>query len=306
VIYSNYKSFFIVKKQIITSDRLILVTRSFFSVVQYFLPKLVFGKKLHWVLDIDLESNGNGFFSRMSRKLSLSFCDAIVFQDSYQKSCFLKTVDSDRFEGKTFINTPGINIPAVINNSKYSQDKRKVRLISVANLSKRKNQLLIAEVASILKFKYNLGVEVLFFGKVLDYDYVNDITSALNSSNLNFSECFKGWSSSPFENLPDNSIFLLTSTGEGVSNSLQEAMLRGIIVFASKVGGAVDVVRDCETGFIVDSFDAEVWAEKIHSMFVCRDLSFISKISQSAASYSLESFTVESWVRKYLEIFEKV
>jgi sugar transferase (PEP-CTERM/EpsH1 system associated) len=51
-------------------------------------------------------------------------------------------------------------------------------------------------------------------------------------------------------------IFALPSLSEGISNTVLEAMASGLPVVATRVGGNIELVRDKETGFLVEPEDA--------------------------------------------------
>jgi glycosyltransferase involved in cell wall biosynthesis len=61
-------------------------------------------------------------------------------------------------------------------------------------------------------------------------------------------------------------VCVLSSKAEGFSNSILEYMAAGRPVVATDVGGAREVIREGETGYIVPSGDDELMAERIVSL----------------------------------------
>lgn len=63
--------------------------------------------------------------------------------------------------------------------------------------------------------------------------------------------------------LAESDIFLLSSVEEALSVALMEAMASGLPAVATKVGGVPELVRDGESGYLVQPGDAEAMAEKL-------------------------------------------
>jgi glycosyltransferase involved in cell wall biosynthesis len=58
-------------------------------------------------------------------------------------------------------------------------------------------------------------------------------------------------------------LFCLTSVREGFSNALYESLACGLPVIASRVGGAAELVRDGEDGYLVPFFDADAFVAAV-------------------------------------------
>lgn len=63
--------------------------------------------------------------------------------------------------------------------------------------------------------------------------------------------------------LADSDIFLLSSVEEALSVALMEAFASGLPAVATKVGGVSEIVKDGESGYLVESGDPEAMAEKL-------------------------------------------
>ena len=61
-------------------------------------------------------------------------------------------------------------------------------------------------------------------------------------------------------------VFLLTSFGEGLPNVVLEAQSAGLPVVATNAGGVVEAVQPGVTGWIVDSPNAELLAERVTAL----------------------------------------
>jgi glycosyltransferase involved in cell wall biosynthesis len=61
-------------------------------------------------------------------------------------------------------------------------------------------------------------------------------------------------------------VFLLTSFSEGTAMTLLEAMAAGLPVVATRVGGNPEIVRDGETGYIIESGDTDSLVDRLNRL----------------------------------------
>jgi glycosyltransferase involved in cell wall biosynthesis len=67
-------------------------------------------------------------------------------------------------------------------------------------------------------------------------------------------------------------VFVLPSLGEGISNTILEAMASGLPIVATRVGGNVELVEEGATGALVRPSDPEAVADALESYFVNPEL----------------------------------
>lgn len=180
---------------------------------------------------------------------------------------------------------PGVGIKlsnSNINNIQYSMDNSKKAayiysitrkrinpdtkvLVSIGELSKRKNHLLLVEMMAELadldiiciiggsggeeinlrKKIHELNLEK----KVFLIGYVNDVQTLLFAS-----DCF-----------------VLTSFQEGLPVVVMEAMAAGLPVIAGRIRGVTDLIEHAKGGYLVHSFEPEDFAVKVRRMFTEKD-----------------------------------
>jgi len=108
---------------------------------------------------------------------------------------------------------------------------------------------------------------------------------------------FTGWV--PRNELPNfyNQLMLLVfpSNSEGVPGVVQEAMACGTPVLATSVGGIPDLIKDGETGFIMEDNSLESIAKNVIRALEHPDL---EKIAKSARKFIEDEYTYEHMVRK--------
>ncbi|MCG8341544.1 MAG: glycosyltransferase [Chlorobiales bacterium] len=83
---------------------------------------------------------------------------------------------------------------------------------------------------------------------------------------------FPGFLQNPYPYLAASDVFAMTSTNEGISNALLEAMYLGNAPISTRAGGSEEVITDEENGLLVDYGDEERLAEIIGRLYVDRQL----------------------------------
>ncbi|MGD9494243.1 MAG: glycosyltransferase family 4 protein, partial [Bacteroidales bacterium] len=91
---------------------------------------------------------------------------------------------------------------------------------------------------------------------------------------------------------------LPTTHGEGMPTSVLEAMAFGLPVITRPVGGLVDFFENDKMGYMIESLNAEEYAEKIEILIT--NVEKARQISSNNAKYAREHF-MASTVAKHLE-----
>lgn len=97
-------------------------------------------------------------------------------------------------------------------------------------------------------------------------------------------------------------IFVLHSYHEGLGIVLQEAAAMGRPVIATRAGGTVDVVRDGETGLLVEPGDELALAQAICELAADNDLR--RQMGQAGRVFAREYFEVDEIAAQFLEVLE--
>jgi len=98
-------------------------------------------------------------------------------------------------------------------------------------------------------------------------------------------------------------MYLLLSGLEGLGQSIIEAMLMKKPVIASNIGGIPEIVKDGETGFLVNLGDSEQIVHLINDLLSKPDL--VKKITTKAEENVKMNYSWEFLAKKFLDILEK-
>ena len=99
-------------------------------------------------------------------------------------------------------------------------------------------------------------------------------------------------------------IFVLPSLGEGISNTILEAMATGLPVIATRVGGNVELVHEGETGYLIPAADPEAMVQALLPYVLNSDLRY--KHGQAARAIIDRQFSMSAMVQGYLAVYDRV
>jgi len=114
----------------------------------------------------------------------------------------------------------------------------------------------------------------------------------------------RGWI--PHDNLSnalnDLKLLVIPSNTEGLPNMMLEALACGTPVLATPVGGIPDVIRDNETGFIMESNTPECIVDNV---FRALRSPYLERVSENGKYFVEEKFTFEKTVEKWRKILDE-
>lgn len=99
-------------------------------------------------------------------------------------------------------------------------------------------------------------------------------------------------------------LFVLPSLGEGISNTILEAMSCGLPVIATDVGGNPELVQNEITGTLVPVSDPEFLAQTLLKYFINNDL--LEDHAANSRNRIVSQFSMSAMVQSYLNVYEKV
>ena len=228
---------------------------------------------------------------RKRRQKTILSCERIGFDARLPRDYFCKTYHYD--EKKSFFVYNGIDL----RDCPKIEECEKLRIICVATLNDRKNQMGLLNAVGMLSLEEQKKVEIILVGDGPARGALEDKSSQLVAKVI-----FAGTMKEPqyYELMIKSNCFCLYSKEEGLPIAVIEGMRAGLPIIGSRVGGIPEEIKDGESGFVVDLDDKQL-AGKIQWM-----IEHLGKLQEmGAASYQLylDRFTTDAMVKKYVELY---
>ncbi|MCH5299784.1 MAG: glycosyltransferase family 4 protein [Ruminococcus sp.] len=133
-------------------------------------------------------------------------------------------------------------------------------VLSVGELTKRKNQQVIINALGLIKDK-NIHYVICGKGILLD-----KLTKLAKENNIDNNVHFIGYRKDVVDICSQSDLFVLPSLHEGLSVASLEAMYCGLPVVISNIRGVGDYLENGKTGYICDVDDVKAFANAIQSL----------------------------------------
>jgi glycosyltransferase involved in cell wall biosynthesis len=96
-------------------------------------------------------------------------------------------------------------------------------------------------------------------------------------------------------------VFVLSSSSEGLSNTIQEAMATGLPVVATRVGGADELIDQSRTGLLVPPGSPDALADAI--TLLARDREARQRMGEEARRRAENAFGLDRMIRDYESLY---
>ncbi|MFH1413980.1 MAG: glycosyltransferase [Candidatus Omnitrophota bacterium] len=173
---------------------------------------------------------------------------------------------------------------------------------------------MVANLAPVKGHKYllNAAAKILKDGKSVQFllvgagknGYEITLKDYVDKLGIKDNVTFTGFRSDISDLLSISDISVLSSTSEGLSNSILEYMAAANPVVATDVGGNKELVVQGETGFLVPAKDADALVEAISSLLFNKELR--KKMGERGRSRVESFFTEEKMIRSFEQLFEEL
>lgn len=239
----------------------------------------------------------NNIISRFCTKIVAVSCDAAtqcIAEEKISKSkviTILNGVDTECF-------STGRDVTDL---REYLKIGSGVVLIGiVARLAKVKDHETLFAACRILK-EMELKFKLLVVG---DGPLMDDLVALSSAMDLDDFILFTGLRHDISDILNLLDIFVLSSTSEGISLTLLEAMSCCLPIVATNVGGNPEVVVEGKTGFLVPPKMPDAMADKLH--FLINNESLRLEMGVQARMRVIDLFSILKSAEKYIELYNSV
>jgi glycosyltransferase involved in cell wall biosynthesis len=236
------------------------------------------------------------FGLKIQSKINCMFSDKIILYSKIfiKKYNFEKWSDKVSLAHEHFINFSEFNI-----KKKLVDRKNLIGYIGRFSEEKGIFNLLFA-LTHMLNFRNNFNVTLIGEGKLRE-----KIEYFIFDNKLQDKARIQGWVS--HDKLPDYlnelKLLVLPSYSEGLPNIILEAMACGTPVLSTSVGAIPDIIKDCETGFLMENNSPECIAENIIRAF---NHPSSYKIIKNARKLVEKEFTFESSFKRFEKIVDDI
>ncbi|MDT0689823.1 glycosyltransferase [Salegentibacter sp. F188] len=154
----------------------------------------------------------------------------------------------------------------------------------IGNFSPEKNHLFLLDIFSELKTEQP-DLKLVCVGNGILYE---EIKNEISARALDKTVYLIGFRKDIPELLSEAGCFVLASKVEGVPGVILEAAAQKVPSVATNVGGVFEVLKDGETGFMIDNFDKNQFKEKLLS--IMNDFDLREEMGNKAFNLVQESF----------------
>lgn len=176
-------------------------------------------------------------------------------------------------------------------------------IITVAHLRRVKGIDILLNAAARVCREFPKA-NFLVVGKVLEPQYARELQHQTRALGLTDRVRFLGGRSDVLSLLKMSDIFCLPSRSEGFSNALLEAMACGLPCVATRVGGNAEAIQEGCNGFLVDSQDAELIADRI--LWLARNPEGARQMGTASREIVQRKFTIEAQTEQLIHLYQRL
>lgn len=182
----------------------------------------------------------------------------------------------------------------------YGIDDEDIVFGIVAGLRDVKDHMTLLKAVNLLR-KHNQKFKLLIIGDGKNRDKIN---SYIQKNEISRYVRIIGETIDVYKFLNIIDVGILCSIQEGLSNSIIEYMLCKNPVIATNVGGNIELVKDNETGLLINVGDFEELSNKM--LFFIKNKELIKSYGEKSYEFAYEKFKYENMIESYENLYEKL
>jgi len=237
-----------------------------------FIMKKIKAKKkilsVHGVYGQQIEQIHSNIISKIGKraeKEAFKIADVFTTDSKYVQSFY-----------KNKLNIDFIHLPAPLDKSKFEE---------ISELKKEQNQIIY-----IGRNSYEKGIDIL---KKIENNVNGTVVYCIN---LSWNETMK--------QLKKSTILVVPSRMESIPQVIKEAFFLKIPVIATNVGGLPELIKDGETGILIQSDDSKLLLDEINKLLKNPNLQLI--LSNNAHEFILKNYSWDYLLPKYIEFYKNL
>ncbi|PIR12675.1 hypothetical protein COV49_04605 [Candidatus Falkowbacteria bacterium CG11_big_fil_rev_8_21_14_0_20_39_10] len=257
-----------------------------------------------WVFNEPL-SLWKKFFYKYAEKFTSPFKDKIICVSEYDRQTAIenKIAPAKKLitihNGLAPINFLPRNEARAKLNSKFKIQNSKLIIGSIGNLYKTKGFEYLIGATKILISNIQSPISFVVIGEGQERKNLKKLIKKYKLEN-NF--ILAGSIDNAARLLSGFDIYVCSSVKEGLSYTLIEAMLSGLPIVATNVGGNPELIVDKKTGLLAKAVDPEDLAQKIKTLI--ENTSLQQDLSAQARHKAVEEFSLKKMVEKTKEVYK--
>lgn len=197
----------------------------------------------------------------------------------------------------------GVNIPREVNPVELDELRGELGIVKgdlvIGSSGRLYNE--VKRFTDILEAIYLIGdprIKLLLLGQGEDKKLINQKAKDLRIENQLIMPGFRS-DTAPYYQLMD--VFCIVSSHEGFGLVAAEAMMHGLPVIATKVGGLQDIVVEGETGFLVPPNSPDFIAEKTDLLIQSKELR--NELGENGRQRALQNFSADIYCKEVKSLY---
>ena len=204
-------------------------------------------------------------------------------------------IDLERFNTKNICET------SLFTDYPYLKEKKIVSLIGRVYAVKGID-IYVDSAIKILQKRND--VVFLIIGPIGDHELLNVMKKKIDNYNMSDKIIFTGFRDNIPSALNDIDLVVCASLREGFPYVVLESMASSKPVISTRCGGPEEIVLDGETGYLVNTGDADELSKAILSMV--DDEKKMITMGQAGREYILNKFSADNYAKKFENIYANV
>lgn len=256
-----------------------------------------------WAFDMNVSSLKKNMYLWIEKILGL-FTDKVIAISEYEKEVAINYHVVN--EKKIAVVENGIDINPAVNEvlDNFLQERKwpeeSFIIGMVARITEQKSPKTFIEIAGVVAQK----IPNARFLMVGDGEQRAMIESMINDYNLQDKVFITGWVREPLKYIAQFDVALLTSNWEGFGLVIPEYMLYKVPVIASNVGGIKNIIKNEETGILIDNLNVDEFVNRILEVYKNEKLRNV--MVEQAYQMTISRFDFYRNIREHIVVFEEL